>query len=126
MLSPEHAWHTGDPRSSSTQSLTQHLRDGDDARRILLVVYIHGFMGDNTSFRSFPAHVHYYLKSALAESHVIHSKLYPRYKTYKAIGVARDNLSAWLEPHESEKTDLVLVGHSMGGLLAAEVALMVR
>lgn len=97
----------------------------NDERRILLVVYVHGFMGNNTSFRSFPAHVHNYLKDALAESHVIHSKVYPRYKTYKAIEVARDNLSKWLEPHESEKTDVVLAGHSMGGLLVADLALMV-
>lgn len=96
-----------------------------DERRILLVVYIHGFMGNNTSFRSFPAHVHDYLKNALEESHVIHSKVYPRYKTYKAIEVARDRLSEWLRPHESERTDVVLVGHSMGGLLAADLALMV-
>lgn len=125
MLSPQLAWQTGDPRSSSTQSLVPSLHDDDDGRRILLIIYIHGFMGSNDSFRSFPAHVHYYLKSALAESHVIHSKIYPRYKTYKAIEVARDNFSTWLEPHESDKTDVILIGHSMGGLLAAEVALMV-
>lgn len=121
---PQYAWHTGDPRSSSTQSLAPSLHEGD-GRRILLVVYIHGFMGDNTSFRSFPSHVHNYLHEALAESHAIHSKIYPRYKTYKAITVARNNFSEWLQPHESEITDVVLVGHSMGGLLAADVALMV-
>lgn len=90
------------------------------------MIYIHGFMGDNTSFQSFPAHVHNYLQNALQDSHVIHSKIYPRYKTYNAIDVARDNFSRWLEPHESETTDVILVGHSMGGLLAADVALMVR
>lgn len=39
--------------------------------------------------------------------------------------MARDNFSKWLEPHEGDGTDVVLVGHSMGGLLAAEVILMV-
>lgn len=124
MLGPGHAWQTRDPRSSSTQSLVPSLNENEH-RRTLLVVYIHGFMGDNTSFRSFPAHVHYFLREQLGESHVVHSKIYPRYKTYKAIEVARDRFSAWLEPHESEHTDVVLVGHSMGGLLAADVALMV-
>ncbi|KAL2290494.1 hypothetical protein FJTKL_15579 [Diaporthe vaccinii] len=123
MLGPEHAWHTRDPRSSSTQSLVPSFNE-NEYRRTLLVVYIHGFMGDNTSFRSFPAHVHYFLREQLSESHVVHSKIYPRYKTYKAIEVARDKFSAWLEPHEKEDTDVVLVGHSMGGLLAADVALM--
>lgn len=123
MLGPEHAWHTRDPRSSSTQSLAPSYNENED-RRTLLVVYIHGFMGDNTSFRSFPAHVHYFLREQLGESHVVHSKVYPRYKTYKAIDVARDKFSAWLEPHEGEKTDVVLIGHSMGGLLAADVALI--
>lgn len=124
MLYPQSVWQTRDPRTSSSQSLVPSFQD-EDERRILLIVYIHGFMGDNTSFRSFPAHVHNYLKEALEASHVIHSKIYPRYKTYKAIEVARDNFSQWLEPHESERTDVVLVGHSMGGLLAADVALMV-
>ncbi|KAI0405244.1 hypothetical protein F4802DRAFT_597373 [Xylaria palmicola] len=113
-----------DPRTSSTQSLTPSLPAYEEIeRRKLLVIYVHGFMGNDTSFQSFPAHVHRYLKLALSDSHVVHSKIYPRYKTYKAIDVARDNFSKWLEPLEGPKTDVILVGHSMGGLLAADVVL---
>ncbi|KAI3339870.1 hypothetical protein F4824DRAFT_487766 [Ustulina deusta] len=113
-----------DPRTSSTQSLTPSLPAYEEIeRRTLLVIYIHGFMGNDTSFQSFPAHVHRYLKLALSDSHVVHSKIYPRYKTYKSIDIARDNFSKWLEPLESYKTDIILVGHSMGGLLAADVVL---
>ena len=119
-------WPTHDPRSSSTQSLVPSVVGDGDHRRTLLLVYIHGFMGKDTSFRSLPAHVHNYLRQALSETHVIHSKIYPRYKTYKAVNVARDNFSKWLEPHESETTDVILVGHSMGGILAADVVLIVR
>ncbi|OHE96395.1 hypothetical protein CORC01_08318 [Colletotrichum orchidophilum] len=118
-------WRLADPRSSSAHSLAPSTKDRDGiTRRTLLVIYIHGFYGNESSFRSFPAHVHNHLKDDLAETHVVHSKIYPRYKTYKAIDVARDNFSQWLEPHESESTDVILVGHSMGGLLAAEVAMM--
>ncbi|KAG8414653.1 hypothetical protein J3459_014199 [Metarhizium acridum] len=114
--------HVSDPRTSSTQSLVPS--EASLGKRKLLIVYIHGFYGNDQSFRSFPAHVHALLKELLAETHVIHSKIYPRYKTYKAIEVARDNFSAWLEPHEGDGTDVVLVGHSMGGLLAGELVLM--
>ncbi|KAL2760722.1 hypothetical protein ACRALDRAFT_1078675 [Sodiomyces alcalophilus JCM 7366] len=117
---------TTDPRSSSSQSLRPS-SFGDHSsvasRRTLLVVYIHGFYGNDQSFRSFPAHVHSHLKTALAHSHVVHTKIYPRYKTYRLIEVARDNFSAWLEPHEGPTTDVILVGHSMGGILAGEVVL---
>ncbi|KAG5989639.1 hypothetical protein E4U52_005391 [Claviceps spartinae] len=112
-----------DPRTSSTQSLVPSISEAESRRR-LLVIYIHGFYGNDQSFQLFPAHVHACLKILLSSSHVIHSKIYPRYKTYKAIEIARDNFSAWLEPHESANTDVILVGHSMGGLLAAEVVLM--
>ncbi|KAG5954210.1 hypothetical protein E4U58_000148 [Claviceps cyperi] len=112
-----------DPRTFSTQSLVPSISEAETRRR-LLVIYIHGFYGNDQSFQSFPAHVHACLKILLSSSHVIHSKIYPRYKTYKAIEIARDNFSAWLEPHESPSTDVILVGHSMGGLLAAEVVLM--
>ncbi|KAI1215027.1 uncharacterized protein F4807DRAFT_18229 [Annulohypoxylon truncatum] len=125
--SPSPAPYTAsdDPRSSSTQSLLPSPTERDDSgRRRLLVIYIHGFMGSDSSFQSFPAHVHRYLKLALVDTHVIHTKIYPKYKTYKTLEVARDNFSTWLAPHESPTTDVVLLGHSMGGILAADIALM--
>ncbi|KAF4332372.1 hypothetical protein FBEOM_13819 [Fusarium beomiforme] len=125
-------WLGADPRSSSTQSLLPDTSGDNQAtspadysgRRKLLIIYIHGFLGNDQSFRSFPAHVHALLANLLADSHVIHSKIYPRYKTYRSVGIARDNFSEWLRPHESPNTDVVLVGHSMGGILAADVVLM--
>ncbi|KAG6009945.1 hypothetical protein E4U21_000716 [Claviceps maximensis] len=114
---------SSDPRTPSIQSPAPCISESGTRRR-LLVVYIHGFYGNDQSFQSFPAHVHACLNMLLSNSHAIHSKIYPRYKTYRALEVACNNFSAWLEPHESPNTDVVLVGHSMGGLLAAEIVLL--
>ena len=127
------SWIAQDPRSSSTQSLVPRRNphtDGDGNRtqgkRKLLLVYVHGFMGNETSFQSFPAHVHNLVTVKLDGSHVVHTKIYPKYKSRKAIEFARDAFSEWLSPHEGLDTDVVLLGHSMGGLLSAEVALLDR
>jgi hypothetical protein len=85
-----------DPRSSSTQSLVPDPALQDTGRRRLLLVYIHGFMGNETSFRSFPAHVHNLVTITLADSHVVHTKIYPRYKSRDSLEIARDNFSTWL------------------------------
>ncbi|KAI7518793.1 hypothetical protein KC331_g21021, partial [Hortaea werneckii] len=116
--------HSADPRSSSTQSLVPSELASHDSRRRLLLIFIHGFMGDETSFRSFPAHLHRLLTVLVAETHTVHTKIYPRYRSKRNIAFARDDFSRWLEPHEDESTDVVLFGHSMGGLLAAEVVLL--
>jgi hypothetical protein len=87
-------WRSHDPRSSSTHSLVPS-ESGRDGRRTLLLIYIHGFMGNETSFQSFPAHVHNLLTITLAETHVVHTKIYPRYKSRKAIDFARDDFSTW-------------------------------
>ncbi|EED20165.1 conserved hypothetical protein [Talaromyces stipitatus ATCC 10500] len=107
--------------SSSTISLGPP-GDPRDGRRRLLLIYIHGFMGAEDSFRKFPAHVHNLVANALAESHVVYSKIYPRYKSRRPMSAARDEFSSWLSPHESDQTDVILLGHSLGGILAAEVA----
>lgn len=83
-------------------------------------------MGNETSFQSFPAHIHNNVTVRLAESHVVHTKIYPKYKSRKHVEYARDGFSEWLRPHESPDTDVILLGHSMGGILAAEVALLER
>ncbi|KAF2101213.1 hypothetical protein NA57DRAFT_21171, partial [Rhizodiscina lignyota] len=112
-----------DPRSSSTQSLVPE-RNAGDSRRKLVLIYIHGFMGAETSFKSFPAHVHNLTKVLLADSHVVHTKIYPRYRSRKSIDFATEDFSKWLTPHESPDTDVVLLGHSMGGLVAGEIVLL--
>ena len=84
-----------DPRSSSTQSLVPSRSIDQADRRRLLLIYIHGFMGDETSFQSFPAHVHNLVAALVADSHVVHTKLYPRYRSRKSIEFARDDFSRW-------------------------------
>ncbi|THZ74463.1 hypothetical protein D6C85_03473 [Aureobasidium pullulans] len=113
-----------DPRSRSTQSLVPSPSDEQGDRRKLLLIFIHGFMGNETSFQSFPAHVHSLVAALLSETHTVHTKIYPRYRSKKKIDFARDDFSRWLRPHEGPTTDVILLGHSMGGLLCAEVALI--
>ncbi|KAI5853783.1 hypothetical protein BZA05DRAFT_336000 [Tricharina praecox] len=117
-----------DPRSSSqaslhpTASATRH-----GGRRTLLLVYIHGFMGNETSFQSFPAHLHNLLTVTLGDgedAYLVHTKVYPKFKTRHAIKVATLEFSKWLSEFESETTDIVLLGHSMGGILGAELTLL--
>ena len=91
----ERHWRSQDPRTSSTQSLVP-LESERGGRRKLLLIYIHGFMGNETSFRSFPAHIHNLLTITLSETHIVHTKIYPRYKSRRPIEYARDDFSNWL------------------------------
>ena len=115
---------TQEPLSLSMPSPMPQESSARERKQKILLVYIHGFMGNETSFQSFPAHVHNVIATRLAESHVVHTKIYPRYKSRKHIEFARDSLSEWLRPHEGPGTNIILLGHSMGGILAAEVALL--
>jgi pimeloyl-ACP methyl ester carboxylesterase len=112
-------------KSSSRHCLSFTTFDDNGECRQLLVIYIHGFIGNDDSFQSFPLHVHRVLQRKLIATHRVCSKMYPRYKTYKAFHLARDDFSDWLALHESPSTDVVLVGYSVGGLLAVDVVLMV-
>lgn len=84
-----------DPRTSSTQSLKPVGAVEHPHKRRLLLIYIHGFMGDETSFQSFPAHVHHLAVALLADTHTVHTKVYPRYQSRKNIEFARDDFSRW-------------------------------
>lgn len=88
------SWTNQDPRRASTDSLIA-TAPPEDTRRRLLLVYVHGFMGNETSFQSFPAHVHNLLSLLLTESHVVHTKIYPRYRTKKALQLATSEFCDW-------------------------------
>lgn len=118
---------------------------GLDKRRLLLI-YIHGFMGSEASFHDFPAHIHDLVTGLLSESHVVYTRIYPRYKSHGELQTAVSQFSSWyvncfhsakqvprirtnvtsyrLSPHEADDLDVILLGHSLGGILAADVALL--
>ena len=60
-----------------------------------LLIYIHGFMGSEASFLDLPLHVHDLLTVSLAESHVVYTRMYPRYKSQGEMQIAVDQFSAW-------------------------------
>ena len=88
------SWSGQDPRERSTESLVPS-GEGEAGRRALLLIFIHGFLGNETSFQSFPAHIHNLVTTRLADTHTVHTKIYPRYKSRKAIDFARDDFSNW-------------------------------
>ncbi|KAJ5554709.1 hypothetical protein N7513_004668 [Penicillium frequentans] len=109
--------------NESSYSLSLPRPEATSKRRLLLI-YIHGFMGSEASFNDFPAHVHHLLTAVLSESYVVYTRIYPRYKSRGEIQTAVDQFSNWLSPHEADDLDVILLGHSLGGILAADVALM--
>ncbi|CAG8908640.1 unnamed protein product [Penicillium egyptiacum] len=108
--------------SHSTLSLPRPGGYHTTEKRRLLLIYIHGFMGSEASFLDLPLHVHDLLTGSLTESHVVYTRMYPRYKSQGEMQTAVDQFSVWLSPHEADDLDVILLGHSLGGILAADVA----
>ncbi|KAJ7753888.1 hypothetical protein B0H14DRAFT_2979703 [Mycena olivaceomarginata] len=95
---------------------------GSEPRTLIHLVYIHGFQGNDTSFQTFPTDLQVHL-SAHIPSHLnikIQSSLYPTYKSRKPIALATQNFLAWLSTQPPGP--VILLAHSMGGLLAADAA----
>ncbi|KAJ3921601.1 hypothetical protein F5877DRAFT_88694 [Lentinula edodes] len=92
------------------------------SQRLVHLVYIHGFRGDETTFQAFPTHLQQYLTDHIP-THLnlkIQSSLYPTYKSVKPISSATKTFVEWLRTQPPGP--VILLAHSMGGLLAAEAA----
>lgn len=83
-----------DARSASQVSLVPASSDG--TKRTLLLIYIHGFMGNETSFQAFPVHLHNLLCVIVAPlGYLVHTKVYPKFKTRHHILAAAETFSRW-------------------------------
>ncbi|KAF7322095.1 hypothetical protein MKEN_00733100 [Mycena kentingensis (nom. inval.)] len=95
-----------------------------ETQTLVHLVYIHGFQGDHTSFQTFPKDLQTYLNAhilpRLGAQLRIQSSLYPTYKSRKPIAEATSNFLGWLSTQPAGP--VILLAHSMGGLLAADVA----
>ncbi|KAI0082476.1 hypothetical protein K474DRAFT_1655250 [Panus rudis PR-1116 ss-1] len=108
--------------SPSVQSLPHDL---------LLVVFIHGFKGTDDTFGEFPERLRHILAETIP--HVtVESVVFPAYETKGELTAAVIRFADWLTNLTVErevangvgggagKAKIVLCGHSMGGLLAAD------
>ncbi|KAG1464683.1 hypothetical protein G6F46_009329 [Rhizopus delemar] len=99
----------------------------------LLLVFVHGFRGSDASFQDFPNRLQAILTNTLRLD--VEVDIYPSYKTAGELLMAVNNFSSWLCQKVSKieaevsrlnsrsKIMIVLLGHSMGGIVAAETIL---
>ncbi|KAK4157085.1 hypothetical protein C8A00DRAFT_40452 [Chaetomidium leptoderma] len=108
-------------------------------KKTLLLCFIHGFQGDESTFGrnyAFVEHLRKLIAGALPKIDV-QTVVYPKYKTRGELGECVSQFSDWLlnkvidlevaagtpSPTIDPSVRVVLVGHSMGGIVAAETAI---
>ncbi|KAF8454304.1 hypothetical protein BGX38DRAFT_1089557 [Terfezia claveryi] len=105
--------------------------------KTLLLVFVHGFQGDDNTFEQFPTDLAGLTSHCLPQLTVL-TKTYPCYATRGDLFLAVQNLRTWLQdlvidlesrpggsPHPTTNPSVrtILVCHSMGGIVSADVLL---
>ncbi|CAL1701039.1 unnamed protein product [Somion occarium] len=109
--------------------------DGSSAQTnpqdLLLVVFIHGFKGTDSTFAQFPERLRHVLAETISDV-VVESIVFPAYETKGELTAAVIRFADWLTNLTVQrevaygvgggagKAKIILCGHSMGGLLAAD------
>ncbi|KAK4541000.1 hypothetical protein LTR36_008369 [Oleoguttula mirabilis] len=107
-------------------------------KKTLLLVYIHGFKGSDQTFHSFPKDLRALLSHALPKID-IQSVQYPKFETRGDLQKCVAEFKEWLQnkvidievahqtpsPTVDPSVHVILCGHSMGGIVAAEALLSI-
>ncbi|KAF8425144.1 hypothetical protein EV426DRAFT_547331 [Tirmania nivea] len=106
-------------------------------KKTLLLVFVHGFQGDDNTFEQFPADLAGLTSHCLPQLTVL-TKTYPCYATRGDLSLAVQNLRTWLQdliidlesrpggsrhPTTNPSVRTILVCHSMGGIVSTDVLL---
>ncbi|KAI1436512.1 hypothetical protein GGR50DRAFT_225526 [Xylaria sp. CBS 124048] len=107
--------------------------------RTLLLCFLHGFKGNDDTFRSFPADLEAQVAKQLPDDHV-ESVVYPKYETKGELGQCSVAFLAWLKervmdvrkarcevpwPPNDRDVGVILVAHSMGGFVASDTLFLI-
>ncbi|CAK3808376.1 Hypothetical predicted protein [Lecanosticta acicola] len=107
-------------------------------KKTLLLVFIHGFKGSDHTFHNFPRDLQSQLAKALPKLNVV-ALQYPQYETRGDLRDAVASFKEWLQnnvidlevargtasPNIDPGVHVILCGHSMGGIVAAETLLSI-
>ncbi|KAI0168886.1 hypothetical protein GGR52DRAFT_581242 [Hypoxylon sp. FL1284] len=107
--------------------------------RTLLLCFIHGFKGNDDTFRTFPDDLQERVASKLPD-HNVESIVYPKYETRGELGQCCVSFLSWLRekvmsvrkehaekpwpPHDRD-VGVILVAHSMGGFVASDTLFLI-
>lgn len=98
---------------------------------LLIMVFIHGFKGTDSTFARFPERLRHIVAETVSNV-TIESVVFPAYETKGELNAAVERFADWLATLTVEKevatgsgggagkAKIVLCGHSMGGLVAAD------
>ncbi|KAL2841546.1 hypothetical protein BJY01DRAFT_8108 [Aspergillus pseudoustus] len=106
-------------------------------KKTLLLVFIHGFKGGDDTFGNFPQHLKVVLSQKLPAIDV-KTLVYPKYETRGSLQETVSVFREWLQnqvidlevlnrtasPTVDPSVHVFLVGHSMGGIVAADTLLL--
>ncbi|KAF9692813.1 hypothetical protein EKO04_009074 [Ascochyta lentis] len=107
-------------------------------RKTILLCFIHGFKGGDDTFGTFPSHVKALLQHALPKVTIL-AITYPKFETRGDLHECVGRFKEWLQnkvidlevanstpsPTVDPSVHTILVGHSMGGIVAAETLLSI-
>ncbi|KAF4551107.1 Hypothetical protein D9617_14g075630 [Elsinoe fawcettii] len=107
-------------------------------RKTLLLVFIHGFKGGDDTFEKFPEHLRVLVSDLLPRIDVL-SVVYPKFETRGELHDSVAKFKEWLQnkvidlevaagtpsPTIDPSVRVALIGHSMGGIVAAETLLSI-
>ncbi|KAF2185862.1 hypothetical protein K469DRAFT_574932 [Zopfia rhizophila CBS 207.26] len=107
-------------------------------KKTLLLCFIHGFKGGDDTFGNFPSHLKAILQHALPKVTVL-AITYPKFETMGDLHNCVARFKEWLQnkvidlevanstpsPTVDPSVRTVLIGHSMGGIVAAETLLSI-
>ncbi|KAG8631536.1 hypothetical protein KVT40_000676 [Elsinoe batatas] len=107
-------------------------------RKTLLLVFIHGFKGGDNTFEKFPEHLRVLVSDLLPKLNVL-SVVYPKFETRGELHDCVAKFKEWLQnkvidlevaagtpsPTIDPSVRVALIGHSMGGIVAAETLLSI-
>ncbi|KAF5387724.1 hypothetical protein D9615_000550 [Tricholomella constricta] len=115
-----------DSPSAKDQAVIKH------APELLLVVFVHGFKGTDQTFGEFPERLQHILTESTNDV-IVECMVFPAYETKGELNEAVVRFADWLTTLTVErevasgggagKANIVLCGHSMGGLLVADTLL---